>query len=101
LKVHESMQLDWLEAIEAMVHHGHGIALVPERRFPHEPLFAVKSIALGPERFQRTLGIVEPVASPKRRLTDVLFAELTALLAGTNGSSERARRKRPARARRK
>jgi hypothetical protein len=47
------------------------------------------------------LGIVEPVASPKRRLTDVLFAELTALLAGTNGSSERARRKRPARARRK
>jgi DNA-binding transcriptional LysR family regulator len=101
LKVHESMQLDWLEAIEAMVHHGHGIALVPERRFPHEPLFAVKRIALGPERFQRTLGIVEPVASPKRRLTDVLFAELTALLAGTNGSSERARRKRPARARRK
>jgi DNA-binding transcriptional LysR family regulator len=76
LKVHESMQLDWLEAIEAMVHHGHGIALVPERRFPHEPLFAVKRIALGPERFQRTLGIVEPVASPKRRLTDVLFAEL-------------------------
>jgi DNA-binding transcriptional LysR family regulator len=101
LKVHESMQLDWLEAIEAMVHHGHGIALVPERRFPHEPLFAVKRIALGPERFQRTLGIVEPVASPKRRLTDVLFAELTALLARTNGSSERARRKRPARARRK
>jgi DNA-binding transcriptional LysR family regulator len=75
------MQLDWLEAIEAMVHHGHGISLVPDRRFPEKPLFDVKRIPFGPEPFQRTLGIVEPVASAKRRLTDVLFAELTALLA--------------------
>lgn len=84
LQVRETMQLDWLEAIEAMVHHGHGIAIVPERRFPGQALFAVKRIALGPARYQRTLGIVEPLDSPKRRLTDVLFAELTALLAHTN-----------------
>jgi DNA-binding transcriptional LysR family regulator len=81
LQVRETMQLDWLEAIEAMVHHGHGIALVPERRFPAKPVFDVKRIPFGPEPFQRTLGIVEPVASAKRRLTDVLFSELTALLA--------------------
>jgi DNA-binding transcriptional LysR family regulator len=91
LQVRETMQLDWLEAIEAMVHHGHGIALVPERRFPEKPVFAVKRIALGPERFQRTLGIVEPLASPKRRLTDVLFAELTALLA--RGEPTRAKKR--------
>jgi len=94
LKVRESMQLDWLEAIEAMVHHGHGIALVPERRFPDKPVFNVKRIPFGPEPFQRTLGIVEPVASPKRRLTDVLFAELTALLARSEKPTRSARHKR-------
>jgi DNA-binding transcriptional LysR family regulator len=86
LKVRETMQLDWLEAIEAMVHHGHGIALVPERRFPAKPVFDVKRISFGPEAFQRTLGIIEPAASPKRRLTDVLFAELTALLPAKRSS---------------
>jgi DNA-binding transcriptional LysR family regulator len=92
LQVRETMQLDWLEAIEAMVHHGQGIALVPERRFPAEPVFRVKRIPFGPEPFQRTLGIVEPVASPKRRLTDVLFAELTALLARTGEPTRQVRR---------
>jgi DNA-binding transcriptional LysR family regulator len=92
LKVRESMQLDWLEAIEAMVHHGNGIALVPDRRFPEKPVFEVKRIPFGPEPFQRTLGIVEPVASAKRRLTDVLFAELTALLA-RSGEPRRAKKR--------
>jgi len=79
LKVREAMRLDWLEAIEAMVHHGHGIAIVPERRFPGHALFAVKRIPFGGGR-HRTLGIVQPAESPKQRLIDVLFAELTALV---------------------
>jgi DNA-binding transcriptional LysR family regulator len=97
LQVRETMQLDWLEAIEAMVHHGHGIALVPDRRFPAKPVFEVKRIPFGPEPLQRTLGIIEPVASPKRRLADVLFAELTALLARRKTPGG----KRPSRARQK
>jgi molybdate transport repressor ModE-like protein len=80
LQVREAMRLDWLEAIEAMVQHGHGIAIVPARRFPAEGVFKVKRVPLGPMHHQRTLGIVEPVGSPKRRLTDVLFNELTAIV---------------------
>jgi DNA-binding transcriptional LysR family regulator len=81
LQVREAMRLDWLEAIEAMVQHGQGIAVVPARRFPAGGVFKVKRVPLGPAGAQRTLGIVEPVGSPKRRLTDVLFNELTALVA--------------------
>ena len=87
LQVRETMRLDWLEAIEAMVHHGHGIAIVPERRFPGHALFKVTRIPFG--RHYRTLGIVEPIGSPKRRLIDVLFVELSALV------TQQPRRKRP------
>jgi molybdate transport repressor ModE-like protein len=79
LDVREAMRLDWLEAIEAMVQHGHGIAIVPERRFPGQTPASVKRIPFG--RHSRVLGLIEPVVSPKRRLTDALFAELSALVA--------------------
>jgi molybdate transport repressor ModE-like protein len=85
LKVREAMRLDWLEAIEAMVHHGHGIAIVPERRFPANAPVAVKRVAYGNGRHRRTLGIVQPAESPKQRLTDVLFAELQGLVAAPAG----------------
>lgn len=81
LQVRETMRLDWLEAIEAMVHHGHGIAVVPERRIPGHALFKVKRVPLGPRRPRRTLGLVEFDGSPKRRLTDALFDELSAVTA--------------------
>jgi DNA-binding transcriptional LysR family regulator len=80
LKVREAMRLDWLEAIEAMVHHGHGIAVVPERRFPGHALFAVKRIPFGGGRHHRTLGFVQPTDSPKQRLVDVLLAELAPMV---------------------
>jgi molybdate transport repressor ModE-like protein len=78
LDVRETMRLDWLEAIEAMVHRGHGIAVVPERRLPGPALFKVRRFPFG--RHSRVLGLVEPLAAPRRRLTDVLFAELSALV---------------------
>ena len=86
LKTREAMRLDWLEAIEAMVHRGHGIAIVPERHFAGHALFAVKRIPFGGGRHHRTLGIIHPAASPKQRLIDVLFAELTALVAAPSSS---------------
>jgi hypothetical protein len=75
------------------VQHGHGIAIVPERRFPPEGVFKVKRVPLGPMRHQRTLGIVEPVGSPKRRLTDVLFNELTGIVGGQQKPKRKPRRK--------
>ncbi|HZP77780.1 MAG TPA: LysR family transcriptional regulator [Pseudolabrys sp.] len=76
LDLRETMQLDWLEAIEAMVHHGHGISIVPERRF--DPGYDVKRLSFGP--YYRTLGIIEPTVSRKRRLTDILFDEFVAVV---------------------
>ena len=80
LEVRETMRLDWLEAIEAMVHHGHGIAIVPERLFESEALFDLKRIGFGAAPYHRTLGIVEPASSRKSKLIDALFDELLALV---------------------
>jgi DNA-binding transcriptional LysR family regulator len=103
LEVRETMRLDWLEAIEAMVHHGHGISIVPERRFEDSGLFAVKRIPLGTLSHYRTLGIVEPTNARKRNLIDVLFNELMVLVrpSALPGDIEQPRpsRKRPAAAR--
>ncbi len=79
LDVRETMRLDWLEAIEAMVHHGHGISIVPDRQLEGGDFFDVKRINFGTAPYHRTLGIIEPASSRKRNLTDVLFNELMAL----------------------
>lgn len=96
LDVREAMRLDWLEAIEAMVHHGHGISIVPERRLEGDAFFDVKRINFGTTPHHRTLGIVEPTSSRKRKLTDVLFNELMALVRRT-GTPHQPREKRPRR----
>jgi DNA-binding transcriptional LysR family regulator len=80
LDVRETMRLDWLEAIEVMVSHGHGISVVPERKFQGHSSVALLRIGLGSISHYRTLGLVESVASRTRKLTDVLFSELTDLV---------------------
>jgi DNA-binding transcriptional LysR family regulator len=80
LEIRETMQLDWLEAIEAMVHHGHGISIVPERQIESEATFKVRRVKFGTTPHYRTLGIVQPVSSRKHKLIDVLFNELMALM---------------------
>ncbi len=79
LEIRETMRLDWLEAIEAMVHHGLGISIVPERRFPARSDLRVRTLPFGNVPFYRTLGLVEPLDGPKRRLTDTVFSEFRAL----------------------
>ncbi len=80
LEIRETMQLDWLEAIEAMVHHGHGISIVPERQIEGDAFFKVRRINFGTTPHYRMLGIVEPASSRKQKLVDVLFNELMALV---------------------
>ena len=70
----ESMRLDWLEAIEAMVANGHGVALVPDRHI--NPLARVRTINLPGPAHYRTLGMIETSANPKRAITDLVFAKL-------------------------
>ncbi len=80
LDIRETMQLDWLEAIVAMVQHGHGISIVPERQIESDDLFNVRRINFGSTPHYRTLGIVQPEGSRKHRLIDVLFDELMAVV---------------------
>jgi DNA-binding transcriptional LysR family regulator len=89
----ESMRLDWLEAIEAMVANGLGVSIVPDRHV--RPLERVRIIKLpGPAHF-RTLGLIELVGHPKRRLTELVMAKLFDLSATadqTQGSTKRRKR---------
>jgi DNA-binding transcriptional LysR family regulator len=71
---HESMRLDWLEAIEAMVANGLGVAIVPDRHI--RPLERVRVVKLPGSGHFRTLGLVERVGHPKRRLTDLVITKL-------------------------
>lgn len=79
LEVREAMRLDWLEAIEAMVSQGHGIAIVPERRQYGAPALPLRRVAFGAAPHFRTLGLLALASSRKRKLTDALFAQLTAV----------------------
>lgn len=78
LQVREAMRLDWLEAIEAMVSQGHGIAVVPERHYQGVQALPLRRLAFGPAPLYRTLGLVASASSGKRMLTDALFAQLSA-----------------------
>jgi DNA-binding transcriptional LysR family regulator len=79
LAVREAMRLDWLDAIEAMVSQGHGIAVVPERRRYGAPALPLRRMAFGAAPLSRTLGLVALASSSKRKLADALFAQLTAV----------------------
>jgi molybdate transport repressor ModE-like protein len=83
---------DAVEESPKKLHHGHGIAIVPERRFPGHALFAVKRIPFGGGRHHRTLGIVQPAESAKQRLIDVLFAELTDIVSHSSSHGKSAKR---------
>jgi len=80
LEVRETMRLDWLEAIEAMVSHGHGISIVPERKFQGHSPIALQRVGFCSVPHHRTLGLIEPASSRRRKLTDVLFGQLMALV---------------------
>ncbi len=81
LEIRETMQLDWLEAIEAMVHHGHGISIVPERQIRERCSFQCEA-----DQFRHDTALSHArhrgsrQARAKHKLIDVLFNELMALV---------------------
>ncbi|MDH3475190.1 MAG: LysR substrate-binding domain-containing protein [Rhodospirillales bacterium] len=93
LEVRETMQLDWLEAVEAMVQAGHGIAVVPERVVPGRVMTTVESplrrVALAPPRF-RTLGLIHRAAEGTDPMTEAIFDQLAALVRGQDVANEQA-----------
>jgi DNA-binding transcriptional LysR family regulator len=78
LALREVMELDSLEAIFLMVHHGLGASIVPVSDAGLEWLPAVRQLPFGEPPMTRTIGLAERGENPKARITGALFAELEA-----------------------
>ena len=77
LKPRAAMEVDSLEAIEALVAHGLGVSVVPERAgAPVSP--ALRRLPFGSPRGVRRLVLAERAGSPRARLVEALHAELVA-----------------------
>lgn len=70
------MQLDSIEAVTLMVHHGLGVSIVPQRRVDRLLTLPVEILPFGDPPLCRTLGLVHIQGSPKSHLADALFKEL-------------------------
>jgi molybdate transport repressor ModE-like protein len=72
-----AMEVDSLEAIEALVAHGLGVSVVPERVLaPASP--ALRRLPFGQPPGERRLALVERRGNPRARLVEALRAELIA-----------------------
>lgn len=79
VKVKESMELDTLEAISAMVYHGLGVSIVPTRCVPSPRPLPLTRITLATAK-PRLLGILSRPDNVQFKLIDIFFIELTNLV---------------------
>lgn len=76
LQVNEMMELDTLEAITTMVHHGLGVSVVPQRGI-YDPLaLPVRQVAFSGSPDYRTVGLVYLRDHAKAALAETLLEEL-------------------------
>lgn len=80
LHVHETMVLDSLEAIIAMVHAGLGVSIVPVRLIEPPGSLPVRRLTLPGAAMYRTLGLVEVPDHPKSALSLILLGALRNLV---------------------
>ncbi len=76
LALRDLMEVDSLEAIEALVRHGLGVSIVPERvgnPFPED----IRKVPFGEPQAIRALALLERSRNPKIKLADALFSQLT------------------------
>jgi DNA-binding transcriptional LysR family regulator len=71
------MQLDSIEAVTLMVHHGLGVSIVPRRTVELLLRLPIKMVEFGDPPLFRTLGLVHTQGSPKTPLANALFDQLT------------------------
>ncbi|HEU5018472.1 MAG TPA: LysR substrate-binding domain-containing protein [Pseudolabrys sp.] len=76
LSLRTIMQLDSIEAVTLMVHHGLGVSIVPRREMESLLRLRIKSVPFGNPPLFRTLGFVHPQGSPKTHLCDAVFDKL-------------------------
>jgi DNA-binding transcriptional LysR family regulator len=79
LRPAEAIEVDSLEAIESLVAHGLGVAVVPER--PGAPLTpGLRRVPFGEPQAARPLALLERSGNPKARLAAALHGELVAVV---------------------
>ena len=79
IKVAEAMTLDTLEAVTAMVSHGLGVSIVPERGHGVAFAFPVRTVALPGPVVHRVVGLLRADKHAKAALADALLAELATM----------------------
>jgi len=74
------LEVDSLEAIEALVRNGIGISIAPQRACAPPYPDDLKVLPLGAPQISRELVLIDRVNNPRSRLSDALYQELTASL---------------------
>ncbi|MBX9589922.1 MAG: LysR family transcriptional regulator [Hyphomonadaceae bacterium] len=85
IRVVETMTLDTLEAVTAMVSHGLGVSIVPDRGRGVPFAFPVRTVALPGPTVHRVVGLLRPDDHAKTLLSEALLAELATLAARDYG----------------
>ena len=89
IKVAEAMTLDTLEAVTAMVSHGLGVSIVPERGQGVPFAFPVRTVTLPGPTVHRVVGLLRPDDHAKASLADALLAELARSQAAATAARRR------------
>ena len=76
LSLHTIMQLDSIEAVTMMVHHGLGVSIVPRRSGENLLRLPVKVVPFGEPPLYRTIGLVQIQGSLKGHLCNAVFGQL-------------------------
>lgn len=79
-RIRESMELDTLESISAMVFHGLGVSIVPGRCVPSPRPLPLKRVALDPSAPPRRLGLLWRRDDANPQLLDLILAELVGVV---------------------
>ena len=80
IQVTESMELDTLESISAMVYNGLGVSIVPMRCCPSPRPLPLKRIMLGGNAKPRTLGVLLRRDSPRFESIRLLHREMVRIV---------------------
>lgn len=82
LFVRPVMEIDSLEAIEALVAHGFGVSITPRRYGANKARDIVRRLPFGEPQQMRTLTMISPERSSRRRVADSLLSQLHQLTTG-------------------
>ena len=87
LLVRDGLEVDSLEAITALVRHGLGVSVVPQRAAAPPLPEDLTVVPFGDPQRERVLVLLERSANPKARLADALCAALEDLAGAAPGAA--------------